>query len=133
MQVSKKGQQQSFAEYVKQITSQSVSRLQQTSTKQFRSTNLPQLLSDMDRQPYMMSTLDQAKFPKVVKMGKTSYLNYSSSEQKNFEEMASKFVRQLEQDTIRIDKETPRINLMRFQFNIQKSRRHLQRRSPMPC
>ncbi|CAD8079882.1 unnamed protein product [Paramecium primaurelia] len=132
MQVQKKGQQQSFAEYVKQITSQSVNRFQQTSNKQFRSTNLPQLLSDMDRSPYMLTSLDKAKFPQVTKMNKTSYLNYSSSEQKNFEELASKFVKQLEQQTLRIDKDTPRINLMRFQLNIQKSKRHLQRKSPMP-
>ncbi|CAD8193941.1 unnamed protein product [Paramecium octaurelia] len=132
MQAQKKGQQQSFAEYVKQITSQSVNRFQQTSTKQFRSTNLPQLLSDMDRSPYMMTSLDRAKFPKVGKMNKTSYLNYSSSEQKNFEDLASKFVKQLEQNTIRVERDTPRINLMRFQLNIQKSKRHLLRKSPMP-
>ncbi|CAD8127256.1 unnamed protein product [Paramecium sonneborni] len=130
--MQKKNQQQSFGEYVKQITSQSVNRLQQTSTKQFRQTNLPQLLSDIDRSPYMMTTLDKAKFPQVSKMNKTSYLNYTSTEQKNFEDLASKFVKQLEQHTIRIDKDTPRINLMRFQLNIQKSKRHLLRKSPMP-
>ncbi|CAD8128054.1 unnamed protein product [Paramecium sonneborni] len=132
MQVQKKSQQQSFAEYVKQITSQSVNRLQQTSTKQFRQTNLPQLLSDIDRSPYMMTSLDKAKFPQVAKMSKTSYLNYSSTEHKNFEDLASKFVKQLGQHTTRIEKDTPRINLMRFQLNIQKSKRHLLRKSPMP-
>ncbi|CAD8133164.1 unnamed protein product [Paramecium pentaurelia] len=132
MQVQKKSQQQSFAEYVKQITSQSVNRFQQTSTKQFRSTNLPQIFNEMDRSPYMLTSLHKAKFPQVSKMGKTSYLNYSSSEQKNFEDLASKFAKQLEQHTIRIDRDTPRINLMRFQLNIQKSKRHLFRKSPIP-
>lgn len=61
-----------------------------------------------------MTSLDKAKFPKVINMDKTSYLNYSSSEQKNFEHIASKFVEQLESNTIRIDKDTQRINLMRF-------------------
>lgn len=87
---------ESFADYVSRITSHSSKHL--TPQKQRRQFNLPKVEPDKcdTLNPYMLKSLDRAKFPKMYKYKHPVYLDVSYSESRNFESLASQLVLQLE-------------------------------------